>query len=418
MYAIGTPWLAGDGAGAEPPELVITTRYWVVVSAGIRPGDGGDDVEVREGPGRAVDDLGVVRAERPDEGGDDVRLLALLELAQGHVADVGVGLDEDPRDEGGGGLGAGDQAEDVVEQDPKPAGVVAQDADQGVDGDRVADLHQLRLGLAAAVLRPEHDGLAEQPDPSGPRGPLGGRGGLGLAAVALLLGDPLALVADQPLCLAGLVGGEPAAAGRHMAELPVRRGERLVPRHGRLIMEFGQVGQLVLLAPEAELVLRLGGHRRLGPEDHVLVQGAGLGDDVDDPGLLEGQGRLAPLGQHDDAVGMVRVGDDLAPDLAPPAQANEVRPSLRRDRTRDRAGHEPAEAKPQDDDSGPPGDASDGHASGPPTHSAEEWVRTIRAGWSHCTRHTSPPTIVPLMPHAFGEPENPSRPARPGRSER
>ena len=193
------------------------------------------------------------------------------------------------------------------------AGVVAQDADQGVDGDRLADLHQLRLGLAAAVLRPEHDGLAEQPDPSGPRGLLGGRGGLDLAAVALLLGDPLALVADQPLRLADLVGGEPSAAGRHVAELPVRRGERLVPRHGRLIMEFGQVGQLVLLAPEAELVLRLGGHRRLGPEDHVLVQGAGLGDDVDDLGLLEGQGRLAPLGQHDDAVGMVRVGDRPCP---------------------------------------------------------------------------------------------------------
>ena len=98
-------------------------------------------------------------------------------------------------------------------------------------------------------------------------------------------------------------------------------------------MELGQVGQLVLLAPEAQLVLRLGG-RRAACSRRTTYSSRALGSaiDLEDLRLLEAQGRLARLGQDRDAVGAAAGRGATLPRIWPPPRSaiRSARPRRRR----------------------------------------------------------------------------------------
>ena len=87
----------------------------------------------------------------------------------------------------------------------------------------------------------------------------------------------------------------------------------------------------MLFTPQAQLVLGVG---RLGnplAADQIFIQGARLRLDVDNLSLLEAQGRFPRLGKDRHAIGMLRVGKDLAPDLATAAKRDSVPPTLSAD---------------------------------------------------------------------------------------
>ena len=135
-------------------------------------GDGFLGIEVAQGPCGPVDHLDVLVPQRPDEAAGDARIPALLEMLEGDRADLRVGLGQYPLDQGRGGLGPADRREDQGQQDPTRGVVLAEDAHQRDDGVRVADRHQLRLGLTPAVVGTVDDRIPQHADPTEPR-PLG-----------------------------------------------------------------------------------------------------------------------------------------------------------------------------------------------------------------------------------------------------
>ena len=255
----------------------------------------------------------------------------------------GIGLVQHPLDQGRGGLRPADGRQHEGQQDAPRRLIPAEDPHQRHDGVRVADGHQLRLGLAATVARPALDRLPQQADPPQPRA-LRHRDLLCGFALRLLLGrDPPTLVLHQPLRGRQVVARQPRPVHLDMPELLMRRLVVGIQRQGVLIMQLGEVGQPVLLAPVSQLVLRL---RRLGgllALDHVIVERTRLGDDVEDLALVEGQRATALQEQHLHAILGLRVRDDLPLDLATAPQLDDVRPGTRRRRPRPSRGaeHEP-----------------------------------------------------------------------------
>ena len=81
-------------------------------------------------------------------------------------------------------------------------------------------------------------------------------------------------------------------------ELLVGRLERPVVAEGGLVVDLGQVAELVLVAPEPQVVLGLGGGPDLVALDQVRIQRARLGDDLEDL-LLEEAERVPALEQQD-----------------------------------------------------------------------------------------------------------------------
>ena len=263
-------------------------------------------------------------------------------------------------DERGGGLVFGDLAQDAVEERPEGCPLRAEDPDERGDRGRLADVRQLLTGLEDPVFGAGDDRLTQEADPTRPRRLLGDRGLARLALFLLVPRDPLALVADQALRLADLVGGEPAVLVQDVAQLPMRGGEGLVVLDGGLIMEPGQVAQLVALAPEAELVLRVGGRRRPIAPDEIFVQRAGLGGHPDDLLFAEDEGRPPLLGQDRHAVGpLPHVRDHLAAHLPAAPEGDHVGEG----RCGDEADHPQGEGG--DDRSRGPGDRTNGHESTP-----------------------------------------------------
>jgi len=123
-------------------------------------------------------------------------------------------------------------------------------------------------------------------------------------------------------------------------------------------MEPGEVGQLVVLAPKAELVLRVSGRRCLIAPDEIFVQRAGLGGHRHDLFLAEDEGCSPLLGQDRHAVGtLLRVRDHLAAHLTAAPEGDHIG----RGRCGEESDHPQGEAK--DELSRGPEDRTNGHES-------------------------------------------------------
>ena len=228
------------------------------------------------------------------------------------------------------------------------------------DRGRIADGHQLLPGLDGPVFGAGDDRLTQERIRRAQDACSAAEASLAPRALASLPRDPPALVADQALHLADLVGGEPAALVQDMAQLPMRRGERLVVLDGGLIMEPGQVAQLVALAPEAQLVLRI---RRSTPPDRA-------GRDIRPAGRARRSPRRLALCGRRGASSPSRARPSrgraprsrsgspcLAPSRRPGGRSRRRGPGRRRGRSSQRRGG--------DDQSRGPGDRTIGHESTP-----------------------------------------------------